>query len=259
LKLCVPLSDAFRERESDLLPLVDAVSFKSPSGDDYTGKRCFLESSVKIADPNLPDLLESDGTIAALKTGKYEVFSLDIGPMCEKHEIYSINGIPRAAPDSVPITEDEYLERARSNMRWLRRAFRGLVQIENNNYFPTGAYERICEPGFVKVLVDYLDVGLLLDLGHVEICVHYMNDWTTHSYIEGLPLGKVREIHLSHAGLLNGVFEDLHEVPTKDEFETTRLIPGCEFVTVEYYKDAEKLVNFYKDLAKWMTVRIQEN
>ena len=198
-------------------------------------------------------MLERAGIAEALASGKYEVFSFDIGPMCQKKETFSINGIPRAVPASEPISEDEYISLSRRNVEWLKSGFDGRLQVENNNYLPTGAYDRICDPDFICALVEEADIDLLLDLGHVEICAYYMAGWGADSYIESLPLERVYEVHLSHAGLLNGVFEDLHEIPNEEDLATActvlRAGHNAETLTVEYYRDAAVLVAFYRKLS----------
>ena len=65
-----------------------------------------------------------------------------------------------------------------------------------------------------------------------------------------LPLDSVREIHLSHAGMRNEELEDLHDPPTAEELSVVRrlLLEGCNirFLTVEYYRDSDVLVDTYR-------------
>ena len=213
MKLCAPVSHIFPEVRDVLLPIVDAVSFKRPSEESFAPKPQFLESSYHIADPELRTKLVESGLLAALHTGKYDAFACDIGHNRKISVANSPNGFPRAQPQSEPISDSEYLDRAVMNAEWLRAEFHGYIQLENLNYFPTGAYDRICEPDFIGEVCERADVGLLLDVGHAVVSAHYFGV-DLLAYVQALPLGRVREIQLSHAGMLNGVFEDLHELPS---------------------------------------------
>ena len=259
MKLCVPVTDVFRSRKNILLGMVSAVSFKDPSDEIFISKAHFLECSYKIADQEFPNQLEKSGILQALDSGKYESFACDIGPNCERVVGSSPNGLPRAMPasESEPISDEEYLERAARNAEWLRGHFTGYIQVENLNYFPTGAYERVCEPDFVHRIIESASIGLLLDIPHAVVSAHYLGYDNVTSYMEALPLGKVREIQLSRAGMLNGVFEDLHEAPGDAEIQiVNELIAGghdIQYLTIEYYRDPDILCDAYSSLSHSLT------
>jgi len=252
--LCVPVTDVFRVRSSVLLPLVSAVSFKYPSFEVFLGKAHFLECSYNIADIDFRAKLQQSGLLDALRSGKYESFACDIGPNCSTVRGYSQNRFPRAMPTSLPISDEEYLERAAKNTEWLRAEYSGYIQVENLNYFPTGAYERVCEPDFVCMITEIAGVGLLLDIGHAVVSSHYLGYDDVISYINGLPLHKVHEVQLSQAGMLKGIFEDLHEVPGKVELSIVRKIIAngydLKYLTVEYYSDPDVLCGLYGSLER---------
>lgn len=259
MQLCVPLTDAFRLQKNLLLPLVGAVSFKAPCGESFPGKRHFLESSLNLADPDFRSKVQSSALCLALQSGKYEAFACDIGPNCPTKREYSKSGFPRAMPAGQPVPDDVYLARAVENVRWLRGHFDGYVHVENLNYFPTGGYERVCEPDFIRRVTEAAEVGLLLDLAHAIISAEHLGYVDTLAYVEGLPLDRVREIHLSRPGKLAGILEDLHEVPGEGETEIVgRLFARrstIEFLTVEYYRDADLLCGAYRDLASAFSIR----
>jgi len=256
--LCVPVTDVFRSRSDTLLPIVNAVSFKYPSDEVFPGKAHFLECSYNIADVAFHAKLEQSGLLDALRSGKYESFACDIGPNCVTVRGYSPNGFPRATPTSPPILDEEYLERVAKNAEWLRSQYSGYIQVENLNYFPTGAYERVCEPDFVCQITEAAGVGLLLDIGHAVVSAHYLTYNDAISHIRDLPLHKVREIQLSRAGILEDVFEDLHEVPGEVELSIVREINSrgynIEYLTVEYYRDADILCDVYHSVAHSLNI-----
>ena len=259
MKLCVPLSDAFRSRQEVLLPLVDAVTFKQPGGEVFPSKELFLESSFNIADPDFPAKLDTAGILEALRSGKYVSFACDIGPNCRTERGYSPNGFPRALSISKAISDEEYLETAARNAEWLRAQFCGYVHAENLNYFPTGAYERVCEPDFVWQITEVAGIGLLLDLAHTLITAHHLGSKDVFSYLAQLPLDTVREIHISHPGFLKGVFEDLHEAPGDTEVSIVKKIIAdghqVKYLTVEYYGDARILCDIYRSIARDLNIK----
>jgi hypothetical protein len=197
--------------------------------------------------------LARSGLLEALQSGKYSSFACDIGPNCEWVSDRSPNGYPRSRPISTPIPDEEYWERATRNAEWLRSQYSGHIHLENLNYFPTGAYERVCEPDFITKLLEFTDFGLLLDIGHAVVSAHYLPYESPMSYLHDLPLSRVREIQLSHAGMLNGVYEDLHEVPDRKDLEFTKVAldasPSIEFLTIEYYRDGNVLYDAYRTIA----------
>ncbi len=252
MKLCVPLSDAFRSRQEALLPLVDAVSFKQAGEEEFPSKELFLEPSFNIADPEFPMKLEAARILGALRSGKYASFACDIGPNCMTERRYSSNRFPRAMPLSGAISDEEYLERTARNAEWLRGQFPGHIHVENLNYFSTGAYECVCEPAFIRRVTEGAGIGLLLDIPHAMISAMNLGYEDVQAYLRELPLGSVREIHLSHAGMLNGEMEDLHEVPTECDLWIVEEILAAgapvEFLTIEYYRDPDILCSVYQSL-----------
>ncbi len=256
MNLCVPLTNVFRSCAHRLLPIVVAVSFKEPSDEYFPGKAHFLECSLNIADVDFPANVERMGLLDALRSGKYESFACDIGPNCPTKRDYSRNGFPRAVPAGGAIPDDVYLERATRNIRWLRGEFGGYVHAENLNYFPTGAYERVCEPTFIRRVTEDAGIGLLLDVAHAIISARHLGYEDAFAYIRDLPLERVREMHLSHPGDMRGVFEDLHEPPGEDEVAIVgRLASGgvmVEYLTVEYYGNPDLLCGLYRGLASGM-------
>ena len=153
-------------------------------------------------------------------------------------------------PAGEPVHDDVYLERATENSRWLSEHFGGHVHVENLNYFPTGGYERVCGAEFIRRLVEAAEVDLLLDLAHAIISAHHLGYVDPWSYIESLPLYRVREIHISHCSFLNGILEDLHDAPGKDELSLVKRIVEAghkiQYLTVEYYRNADALCSTYR-------------
>ena len=259
IKLCVPETDIFRRNKKHLLPLLAGLSFKKTSNEDYPNKELMLECSLNIGSPNFQSELINSGLLVALKSNKYTSFACDIGPAWETfiENGRSPNGYPRYLPGMNHMSDQQYLEYARKNLELLRNNFDGLIKVENLNYFDTGAYERVCEPEFISIIINELNIELLLDIGHLVICVENMHI-PLDSYLNRIPLNTVSEIQISGSNIVNGILEDTHEIPNEKDMEIldnilNRIQP--KYLTLEYYKNDQKLVDGYKYLAKWLQGR----
>ena len=254
MQLCVPVTDIFKRNREKLLPLVGAVSFKEPSSEVYEGKEHMLECSLNIVAPNFETTLEETGLADALRSGHFSSFACDLGPAWQDFNANgrSPNNYPRYLPGIYPISEEYYIEAAQQNVRILRSIFHGKIKVENLNYFPTGAYELVCEAEFISRIVRGLGIELLLDMGHTAVSIQNLG--VSHEkFLDQLPLDTVTEIQISGSRWINGVFEDAHELPSKRDMELLAKVVGMspvEYITLEYYKDDEPLVEAYEKLYK---------
>lgn len=252
IDLCVPVTDIFRRNQAALLPLVGAVSHKRPDGERIGGKVEMLESSLNIAAADFPRRIEADGWLAALKTGRFASFSCDIGPACDVATTRSSNGYPRYVALSPVCSEDEYVARSLDNVRFLRREFGGPIKVENLNYFPVAGHEVVCEPAVIRRLIEACGIELLLDIGHLTISAANLGI-PVDTYLAGLPLERVSELHVSGSRIINGVLEDAHDVPDEREFALIAAIlarTSPRYLTVEYYRDDALLMSAYRELSR---------
>ena len=96
-----------------------------------------------------------------------------------------------------------------------------------------------------------------MDIRHLVICVENMHI-PLDSYLNRIPLNTVSEIQISGSNIVNGILEDTHEIPNEKDMEIldnilNRIQP--KYLTLEYYKNDQKLVDGYKYLAKWLQGR----
>ena len=226
MKLCVPVTDIFKRRQVELLPLVDGLVYKAPPHDEreYPGKVALLESSLNLAACDFADQLAASGFAPALRSGKFAAFSCDLGPACRGYATESTaNGFPRYVPRGDMPSAESVGRICRDNLSYLRRFFVGDIEVENLNYFPTGAYELVCEPQWIGQIVEELNVGLAIDLGHALISAQNLGVGVD-SYLQHLPLECVTQLHLSSPRYINGTLEDAHEVPSASEYELVDFI-----------------------------------
>jgi len=149
----------------------------------------------------------------------------------------------------------EMLEAVRENGGWLRTVLPAAVRVglENNNYYPTPAYEDVTDPSFVTEAVEALEGVFLLDIAHAYISAHNRGE-RTETYMAGLPLSRLAQVHLCGPVIpADGMAYDAHEWPSEPlTAEALRLgrAHGAEYLTVEYYKDTDRLVGGLEALRK---------
>ena len=154
----------------------------------------------------------------------------------------------------------EMLETICDNVRWLKTALQpGVgVGLENNNYYPTPAYEDVTDPAFVTEAVGTSGCLFLLDIAHAYISAHNRGE-RSEDYLAGLPLGRLAQVHLCGPVIPEqGIAFDEHEWPGEVlTAEAIRLgvLHGARYLTVEYYKNTDRLV---EGLAA-LRVRISES
>jgi uncharacterized protein (UPF0276 family) len=132
-----------------------------------------------------------------LEAAKSPWFSTGIGASAEPQ--MHRHGPFREADDENLQPRQEVLTNIVQHGQQLKEWLGGLpLLLENYNYHPTNAYEYVCEPEFVHYVLDEVGCEMLLDLAHAQISAHNM-DWPNiQTYLEALPLDKVREIHINH-------------------------------------------------------------
>ena len=159
-------------------------------------------------------------------------------------------GVIRSYPTEAVLTKQEILSLAVKRCAWLRSKFSGTLKFEILNFYPTGVYEHICEPGFICKFLENVNGELLLDLGHARVSAENMGI-PFEQYLDDLPLERVSEIHFSKAIMVNGVWEDAHELPVDEDYKLLESLTeklDIKYVVVEYYKDPQKLVNIFNTL-----------
>jgi Protein of unknown function (DUF692) len=155
-------------------------------------------------------------------------------------------------------SREDLLNFAKDNIHWIRSWLHSHIKIgfENNNYYPTEAYEIITESEFIKELVIKNQVYLLLDIAHAMVTAH--NQKRTYiSYIEDLPMEKCIQLHICQPMIQsNQVARDTHDLPTREMLlEAMRLVtkyPNIRYLTVEYYKEVNGLIEVLQYIKSYL-------
>lgn len=145
-----------------------------------------------------------------------------------------------------PMTREAMLAHAARNALLARESCPGAnLLVENNNHLGTDAYELVTDPGFIGDLAAHAGVGLLLDVAHARITARNTGV-DERDYLMALPLGSVRQVHLSRHGSDGARAWDAHEPLDEHDWryfkELRPLLPDLRYVTIEYYRDADALL-----------------
>ena len=83
------------------------------------------------------------------------------------------------------------------------------------------------------------------------------------TYFTRLPLERVKEIHLSAHGYLDGKWRDLHEKPNNETLKVLQFIweklTAEAYLIIEFYKNFEDLVEIYDETSLWIEKSRLEN
>lgn len=132
-----------------------------------------------------------------------------------------------------------------------------LIGIENNNFYPTGAYDICTSTEYLIEILTSNNCHLLFDIAHALVtCANKKTLFSNYSEAL-LKTKKCLQAHLCQPsyffknGILNAI--DAHEIPSFEisEFSIFLCLKwNIEFLTIEYYKDAEILISYLKFIKK---------
>ncbi len=164
-----------------------------------------------------------------------------------------------AYPEGYLYCRDELKYNAKQNFLKLKQIAGDVkILIENNNYYPTKAYDIVTDGDFISEIVYENDIYFLLDQAHAEITSHNRKiDF--YSYINTLPLDKCKQIHLCKMGYSDDLYskdfhlaKDLHLSLTLEEVKKLNsILKKCnkvEYFTIECYRKIEDFINSVKIL-----------
>lgn len=148
-------------------------------------------------------------------------------------------------------SDKEMLSNASMNFDALRGIFGKEVEIaiENNNYYPTGAYRYVTEPGFISRLVRNNGLRFLFDIAHAKITAHNQGI-KYEDYAARLPLDRIIQIHISSAVINDGALAyDAHNCLSDSDFGELKVFLARvkpTYLTIEYYQDIDNLTMLLK-------------
>tara|TARA_A100001011_G_scaffold63198_1_gene63414 strand:+ start:227 stop:1006 length:780 start_codon:yes stop_codon:yes gene_type:complete len=158
-------------------------------------------------------------------------------------------------PGGKKYTPEEMYKNAKKNFSIINQIVGNSIKIgvENNNYFRTPAYEHIAEPSFISKIISDNNIYFLYDLAHGTISAYNLGV-NYDQYFKSLPLDKIIQLHICKSSIKNNEAYDAHFLPDKKVYEEViNLIKNSKnlkFLTIEYYRDAKKLIKSIEKLKK---------
>lgn len=121
--------------------------------------------------------------------------------------------------------------------------YKGKILIENLDYHPTGAYEHICEPGFISKIAEYAGCPILLDVAHTIISSHHLGIKAI-DFVKEVGVDNIYEVHVNSPLCKEGEWYDINK-PFYQLIEAENLI---KFIVNESAnKQQELLLNLECD------------
>ena len=179
------------------------------------------------------------------------IISAHLGLSCEK--------AGKMEPDNHNYAQSEVLvrkevkKRILESLKYLTSATEIPIAVENLDYHKGGAYKYVCEPGFIReILEENPKVFLLLDIAHAEISAVELQEArpedrleVTREYLKQLPLDKVIQLHINAPVWKDGNPLDMHLPMTEIEESLTKeliSLPNLEVINLECRQDIVKQI-----------------
>lgn len=249
IKLATPISTLFADAAcaQSIAAASDCLECRDQSVDSAFPRQELFHFEADLVHPWSQDrrteICEAVRGKPELALVTFHVASCCSAPVLESHAY---------RPGGVRFTSRQMREAARENVAWLRSALPANVTIgvENNNYYPTPAYDTVTDGAFLTQLAEENDLRFLLDIAHARITAH--NRHLPHdAYLASLPLDRLAQIHVSGSTVQGDLALDTHLAPGAEELAEVQMLiarfPSIRYFTIEYYRDAATLLQLLSD------------
>jgi len=252
LKIATPISSLFADTQSaqEILACSDCLECRDHSPQADWPRQELFHTDIQPIHPISEEEWDYLRKIREAKPG-LKLLSMHMASCCDQPVLRG----GRFEPGGKTYGKNELLARARENLAGIRKLFGSQVElaVENNNYYPTPAYQCVCDAGFISEIVRENRLRFLFDVAHAHITsINQGVDY--EEYRRQLPLEALVQVHLCRHGINgNGQAYDAHELPGHAEFcEVEELANRHPFnyLTIEYYKDANGLVSALREASK---------
>lgn len=249
MKIATPISDLF-DNPSDrqmLLALSDCLECRDKSiNTDYGGQELF-HSDLQPTHEFCKEDFSLIKKIAGLKRG-LKLITFHAASSCDRP--YLERGMFQ--PAGRQYSRAELLKNAQENFLQIKSIFGQQVKIaiENNNYYPSKAYQCVTDADFLCQLVYDNNIFFLFDISHAKITAHNRK-LTYEEYKNSIPLDRTVQIHINRFAIDdNNLAIDAHNLPDNEDWQEVKNIISSgrfvEYLTVEYYGNANELAKALK-------------
>ena len=132
-------------------------------------------------------------------------------------------------PGGERIPRAQMLTNVATNVKWLRSILRSDIEIgiENNNYYPSTAYDDVTDGSFIREAVESNGLRFLLDVAHAKVTSRN-RPIPYAQYLDSLPMKSLVQIHICTPRVdENGLAIDAHEAPDEDISRRSSRRPGA--------------------------------
>jgi uncharacterized protein (UPF0276 family) len=250
LKIATPVSHLFAKPNKHLdeaIALSDILELRNIETGYKSGLIKVYHSELSLVEKWKQQELEKTAKI--INANNIEFASFHLHSCYEKFLIKNLVFFP----SKLLYTKEDMFRNAEANITELNKMLKRKVSfaVENNNFFPTGAYDIVTEARFINALMQKFGLRMVLDIGHAEITAFYKKI-SLDGYIRSFEFKNIFQIHLSGIKKSADACEDAHNRLKSKDWKLFcnyyPLFPELRYVTIEYYKDTGKLCLMLKKL-----------
>jgi len=205
-----------------------------------------FHTGLSLTDDLFQLQLEQVNAIEIIKKLNIRRFSFDVGPCYRETQIYEKKYI--GIGDR--ISSKEIIGLCEEKLEWVRRQIPATCKlaVENLNYYDTGAYEEVCEPGFYNEVCKRFGLEIVFDLAHALVSAWNLKV-DEKTFLRKFDTAFISELHLSKMAVSGNEAYDAHQAPDEVEFqiieEMFRKDHIMRDVVIEYWEDATSLIESY--------------
>lgn len=191
---------------------VEVDLFKCPDWPDVLA----AAASLRPAYVHFP-LRAGDGSLAGVDLERVAHLREETGtPFVNVHLGADPAALGLAPAEDGPVARARLLEAWRRDVGLLCDRFGAdAVIVENVIWRPGPVPRAAVDPDAISSLAEEIGCGLLLDLSHARLSAHALG-LPAAPYLEALPVGRLRELHVTGIGLAEGLLQDHLELSSGD-------------------------------------------
>jgi uncharacterized protein len=123
----------------------------------------------------------------------------------------------RYAHDLLPLPfTEEALEHVSGRVLRVQDRLKRRILVENVSSYVAFTQSTMTEWQFLAALAERADCGILLDVNNVFVSAHN-HGFDARAFLEGLPVGRVGQLHLAGHSQAGALLLDTHDHPVRDE------------------------------------------
>lgn len=241
--IATPISSLFKQEPEvrKIIDISDCFECRDISFGSTIPRQAIYHSHIELIHKWTEKEIEK---LASIRSAKKELELISFhATSCYSNSVI-IDGVFH--PDGNEYSREDMIVNSKNNIKTVKNIFKNKIEIavENNNYFPTDAYKRITDSDFISYIVNENKIAFLFDIAHANVTA-YNKKINFDYYINGLPLHRCIQIHISQHGVKNGVAYDAHETPEEQLYSFIRNFLAhnrkIKYLTIEYYKSVDQL------------------